>query len=145
MSVFMPIPTCFYYCTSIVDLEVGDGDASRSSLLYKIVLAILVFFLFAYDVEYCSFKVHEELYWDFDGYHTESVDYFGKIAIFTMLISSTQEHGRSFNFIIFSSISFFKDLKFLSYRLYTCLVKFVSRYFTLLVSIVNVDIFWFLS
>ena len=35
---------------------------------------------------------------------------FGKIAMFTMLILSTQEHGRSFHFLVFSLISFFKDL-----------------------------------
>ena len=45
----------------------------------------------------------------------------GKIAIFTMLILATQEHGRSFHFLVSSSISFFKDLKFLSYRSSICL------------------------
>ena len=43
-------------------------------LLYRIVLAILIFF--PYDVEYCSFEVSEELCWDFDGAYIESVDCF---------------------------------------------------------------------
>jgi len=42
------------------------------------------------------------------------------MAIFTMLI---HEHGRSFQLLISSSISFFKNLKFLSYRYFTCLVS----------------------
>ncbi|CAO2580790.1 hypothetical protein LEMLEM_LOCUS1613, partial [Lemmus lemmus] len=41
---------------------------------------------------------------------------FGKIAIFTILILPTQEHGRSFHFLMSSSISFFKEIKFLSYN-----------------------------
>ena len=41
VSVFIPIPSCFHYCSSVVELDITDGDASRSSLLYRIVLAIL--------------------------------------------------------------------------------------------------------
>ena len=59
MSIFMPTANCFYYYRSIAELEVRDGDASRSSLLYIIVLAILGFFVSPYHVEYYSFKVCE--------------------------------------------------------------------------------------
>ena len=50
-------------------------------------LAILVFvvvdmFCFPYVVDYCSFKVCEELHLDFDGDCIESIDCFGRIAIF---------------------------------------------------------------
>ena len=41
------------------------------SLLYRIVLTILGFFVFPYEVEYCSFEVCEELCWDYDGDFTE--------------------------------------------------------------------------
>ena len=44
-----------------------------------------------------------------------------------MLIIPSQEHGRSSHFLISSSISFFKDLKFLSYRFFTCLVRVTPR------------------
>ena len=39
---------------------------------------------------------------------------FAKIDIFIILILPIQEHGRSFHFLISSSVSFFKDLKFLA-------------------------------
>ena len=62
---------------------------------------------------------------------------FGKITIFTMLILPTQEHGRSFYFLVSSLISFLKDLKFLSYKFSTCLVRVTLRYFMLFVAIVK--------
>ena len=34
-SVFMPIPSCFYYCISIIELDVRDGDASGSSFIVQ--------------------------------------------------------------------------------------------------------------
>ena len=40
---------------------------------------------------------------------------FGRNAIFIMLILPLQEHVRSFDFLISSSRSFFKDLKVLSH------------------------------
>jgi hypothetical protein len=42
-----------------------------------------------------------------------TVDLFGKMAIFTMLILLIYEQGRSFHLLIYSSVSFFRDLKFL--------------------------------
>ena len=65
---------------------------------------------------------------------------FGKIAIFIMLILPSHEHGRSFRFLVSSSISFFKDLKFLSYKSSTCLVTATPRYFMLFVTIVKCDV-----
>ena len=55
-------------------------------LLFMTILVILDFLVFSYEVEYCSFKVCEELFWDFDGDYTESGDYSAKMAVFTMLI-----------------------------------------------------------
>ena len=66
---------------------------------------------------------------NFAGHCIESLDAFGKTATFTMLILPTQEHGRSFYFLMSSSVSFFKDLKFLSYKTSTCLVRVTQRYF----------------
>ena len=45
---------------------------------------------------------------------------FGKIVIFPMLILPTQEYGRYLHFMLSSATSFFKELKFLSYRCSTC-------------------------
>lgn len=52
-----------------------------------------------------------------------------------MLILPIHEHGKSFHFVK-SSISFFNDLKFLSYRSFTCLVRVTPRYFILCVTII---------
>jgi hypothetical protein len=62
---------------------------------------------------------------------------FSKMAIFTVLILSIHEHGRSFHLLRSFSISFFRDLKFLSYRSFTCLVRVTPRYFILFVTIVK--------
>ena len=94
-------------------------------LLYRIILTIL--FFFSYEVEYCSFEVFEELCCDFDGVCTESVDCFFKIGRFTMLILYIQKHGRSFHFLISSSIFFVKDI--LLYRFLSCFIRFSPRYF----------------
>ena len=66
-SVFMSILSCFHYCGSVIELDIRDGETSVSSLLYRIVLVILGSFVFPYEIDYCSFKVCEELCWDFDG------------------------------------------------------------------------------
>ena len=36
MSVFMPTPSCFHCCNSIIELVVTDGDASGSSLIEQV-------------------------------------------------------------------------------------------------------------
>ena len=63
---------------------------------------------------------------------------FGRIVIFIVWILPIQEHGRSFHFLEFSSISFFKEL--MSNRSFTSLVSVASRYFTLFVTIVKGDV-----
>ena len=65
---------------------------------------------------------------------------FGRIAIFTMLILAIQEQGRSFHFLVSSSISFFKDLKLLSNRSFTYLVGVILRYIMLFVAIMKSDV-----
>ena len=45
-------------------------------LLYGIVLGILNFLFFPYEVEYYSFEVYEESYWDFNVDCIESIDCF---------------------------------------------------------------------
>ena len=50
-----------------------------------------------------------------------------------MLILPIHEYGRSFHLLRSSSISLFRDLKFLSYRSFTCLVRVTPSYFILFV------------
>jgi hypothetical protein len=61
---------------------------------------------------------------------------FGRMGIFTILILPIYEHGRSLHFLRSSLISFSGDLKLLSYRSFTCLVRVTPRYFILFVAIV---------
>ena len=35
LSVFIPIPSCFHFCSSIIELDVRDGDASGSSFVVQ--------------------------------------------------------------------------------------------------------------
>ena len=66
---------------------------------------------------------------------------FGKMDIFTMLILPIHEHGRALHFLRSSLIYFFRDLKFLSYRSFICLVRVTPRYFILFVAIVKGVVF----
>jgi hypothetical protein len=62
----------------------------------------------------------------------------------TMLVLPIHEHGRSLHFLR-SLISYLRDLKFLSYRSFTCLVRVTPRYFTLFVTSVKDIVPYFLS
>jgi len=81
-----------------------------------------MFFVFPYEFENFSFKVCKGLVWNFDRNCIESVIAFGKMAIFTMLILLIHGHGQSFQLLISFLISFFRELKFLSYQSFACLV-----------------------
>ena len=76
LSVFMPIPGCFQYCSSVVEFEVRDYDFSRSSFIVQDCFGYPGFFAFPNEVEYHSSEVCEEFCWDFDGHRIESVDCF---------------------------------------------------------------------
>ena len=62
---------------------------------------------------------------------------FGKMTILTILVLLIYEHGRFLHFMKSSSISFFSDLKVLSFRSFTCLVRITTGYFILFVAIVK--------
>uniref|UniRef100_A0A8C6MPX6 HMG box domain-containing protein n=1 Tax=Mus spicilegus TaxID=10103 RepID=A0A8C6MPX6_MUSSI len=61
-----------------------------------------------------------------------------------MLILPIHEHGRPFHFLSSSLISFFRDLKFLSHRSFTSLVRVRPRYFILFVTIEKGDLLAFI-
>ena len=73
------------------------------------------FFVIPDKFENSSFYLYEELSWNFEGYTLNVYITSGKMAIFALLILRIHEHGRSFYILRSSSISFFRDLKFLSY------------------------------
>ena len=61
----------------------------------------------------------------------------GSIVIFTILILPIQEHGISLHLFVSSLISLISDLWFSEYRSFTSLGRFIPRYFTLFVTMVN--------
>jgi hypothetical protein len=54
---------------------------------------------------------------------------FGRMVIFNMLILMIHEYGSSFHLLIYFSISFLKDLKFLSHKSFTGLVRATPKIF----------------
>jgi hypothetical protein len=66
----------FNYDCSVVQLEVKDDDSARSSFIVENSFSILDFLLFQDEFANCSFKLYEELSWNFDGDCIESLDYF---------------------------------------------------------------------
>jgi hypothetical protein len=94
---FVVVVVVYHYC-SVVQLEISDGNfLRRSSFIVKNCFYYPVFFFFAflYEIGNCSFHICEELCWNIDGNYVESVDCFGRMAIFAMLFILIHEHGRS--------------------------------------------------
>ena len=59
----------------IIELDVRD-DFCLQKFLIQGCLGYPGFFVFPYEVEDCSFKVCEELFWDVNGDYTDSKDCF---------------------------------------------------------------------
>ena len=98
----MPVPSCFYYCSSVIELDVRDGDASGSSCIIQDCFGypgFLFLFLFFHMKLMIVLSRSLKNCWDFD----EDWIAFGRIANFTMLILPIQEHFQGS-----SSIFFFK-------------------------------------
>ena len=127
----------FYHYCSVIQLEIRDNDTTRSSFIVQYCFDYSGSFAFPDEFETCSFYVFEELCWDFYGDCTESINCLCRMAIFTVLILSIYEYGRSLHFLRSSSISFLRDFKLLSYRSFTCLLRVIPRYFILFVAIVK--------
>ena len=59
-SVFMSIPSCFHSCSSVIELDVRDGDASESSFIIQNCFGYPGFLVFLHEIDYCSLKVCDE-------------------------------------------------------------------------------------
>ena len=115
---------------------------SEVILLYRTVLAILGFLLLFFHMKLSivlsrSIKILCLNCVEFNGIVLNLLIAFGKMAISTMLILLIHDHGISSRLLISPPISFFKDLKSLSYRSFTCFVRVIPRYFILFVAIVK--------
>ena len=106
-------------------------------LLFRIVFTILGLFPFQMNLRIALSILLKYCVGILTGFALNLQIAFGRIAIFPMLILPIHEHGRSFHFLRSSLISFLRDLQFLSYRSFTCLVRVNPRYFILFVAIVK--------
>lgn len=66
----------FFNYSSVVQLEIGNGETFSSSLIVWDCFDYPVCFAFSYEVENCPFKSYKELCWDFDQDCVASVDCF---------------------------------------------------------------------
>jgi hypothetical protein len=67
LFVFMTIPCGFYYTCSVIQIEIRDGDTSRSSFIIKICFSYPGCFVFSFEIQHCSFKLCKEWSCSFDG------------------------------------------------------------------------------
>jgi hypothetical protein len=75
VSISVPIPyrfvglfwfvLFFYYYGSVEQLEVRDGDSSRSSFIFQDRFGYPGLSVFSYEVENCSFKVYKKIVLEF--------------------------------------------------------------------------------
>ena len=126
LPVSVPIPCTFLnlYC-SVRQIEIRDGFPYPWFFCYSIWICTFLFLIL--------WRIEMEFWRDC----IEFVECFWQDCHFTILTLPTHEHGRSFHLLRSSLISFFRDLKFLSYRSFTCLVRCTPRYLTLFMSIVK--------
>ena len=116
-------------------------------LLYRIVLANLVFVVvvvvvavFPYKVDYCSLRVFEEFFWDFDGNCIEFIDCHQYNCHFYCVDLT---HPRAWEILPFSGVLFnffLQSFKFLSNRSFISLVSVTPRYLKLFVAIVKGEV-----
>jgi hypothetical protein len=107
-AVFITIP--LYY-----SLKSGRVIFSEVILLYKIVLAILDFMFSYVKLRNALLRSVTNCFRILMGIALNLYITFAKMVIFTMLILPIHEQERFFHPLISSTISFFRDLKFLSY------------------------------
>ena len=49
LTAFLPIPSCFHYSSSVIELDVRDGEASRSSFNMQDCFGYPGFFVFSIE------------------------------------------------------------------------------------------------
>lgn len=116
----------FLQCNSVGNLKLQTVRPPGFQLSFRIFVAILWFFCFVFFLfgvclfEYIMVKLSIQDLWKLcSNLYEECIEIsisFGRMAMFTMLILLIPEHGRSFHLLISSSISFFKELKILSFK-----------------------------
>ena len=125
-------------------LKGRDGESSRFFFSFsRIVLVILDFFFLPYEVVSSSFKVlkyvMEFLMWIsmklYISFGKMSISWFSFLFLLFQYI--VHDHGWSLHFLMASSMSFFRNFKFLPYQEVKCLVWVASKCFKLFSAIVK--------
>ena len=92
-----------------VDLQYSlkSGSVMLPALFFllRIDLAMWAVFWFQIKFNLFFFQFYEEGHWWLDGGGVESINYFGQMAIFTMLILPNNKHGNFFHLFVSSLIS----------------------------------------
>ena len=109
-------------------------------LLYRVVLALLSFLFLHMRLSIVLSMSVRNYVAVLIGIALNLYISFGRIDILTMLNLPIQDHEKSFHSLMSSSISFFKDLKFLSRRSFICLIIVTARYFMLLLSTIKREV-----
>lgn len=127
------------------NLRLGMMIPPQALLLLWSVLVILVFLCFYMKLKIVLSNSVKNCVGISIGFALNFYIAFDRIAIFIVLILWILEHGRSFYFLLSSLVSFFSDLKTLSYESFTCLVIVTARYVILFQVTVKGITSWFLS
>jgi len=130
MNFFVPITYSFYHYYSVIYLEVRDDDSPRSPFIVEDSFCYVSFLLLQMNLQIANYLSNsmKKMSLNFDR---DCIEF--EIAFendhFYNLILPIHEHGRSFHFLRSFSVYFFRDMKFLSYRYFTYLLRFTPRYF----------------
>jgi hypothetical protein len=129
MAVSVPIPCSFYHYCSVVKL--GMVILPAVLLLLRIVFTILGILPFQVNLRIALSISLKSCIGILMGIALNLYIAFCRMDIFTMLILPIHEHGRSLCFLRSSLISFFRDLKLLSYRSFISLVSYSKIFYTI--------------
>ena len=126
-SIFALIPQCLYYYSFVLQHEVEDSVTFSSSFILLVVLFYFSFF-FHIKLKIVPLRYVKNcviiLMWDL----TDSVDCFGRMVIYIILILLIHDQGRSSHSLISLSISLFSSLKFFVIQNFHFHVRDIPKY-----------------
>jgi hypothetical protein len=93
MSVFVPLPCCFYCYCFVIQFEVWYCDTSSIAPFAEYCLGYSQSLVFPNELQGRFLNLCDECHWDFDGDCIKHVDCFGSIAIFTMCFYQSMSTG----------------------------------------------------